>query len=324
MDVEVLLSSAVITTIISGIISFLASRRQAMLQYITGERKEWRDKIREIASNLNGAGYKDTLKLLSELKVRINAWGNKAVSTKYSSDAHIWELINEIESKEFKGKNIKDNLEKKQKQLVEYLALLLKDDWERSKKEVKGDFYNIISLLLFFASGIYFVISVLYLNNEDIGVYQLISILVVYVLMIVSVYVILWLEMKIICDCFLDGSVSKAPKKYNTRRLIFSILIAGAIFFVYMILYAYILQQFLAIISCGENDNMIILVSTFIFFPAVLLLYYAETNRMEKNFNYNNAINEIRIKYVEIKEAKKDKEEKNESRSSTELSAKEQ
>ena len=45
---------------------------------------------------------------------------------------------------------------------------------------------------------------------------------------------------------------------------------------------------------------------------------------MEKNFNYNNAINEIRIKYVEIKEAKKDKEEKNESRSSTELSAKEQ
>lgn len=75
MNTEMLLSSAVIAAILSGIISFLISRRQETLQYITGERKEWREKIREIAYNLNGANYKDTLKLLTELKVRINAFG---------------------------------------------------------------------------------------------------------------------------------------------------------------------------------------------------------------------------------------------------------
>ena len=77
MNTEMLLSSAVIAAILSGIISFLISRRQETLQYITGERKEWREKIREIAYNLNGANYKDTLKLLTELKVRINAFGNR-------------------------------------------------------------------------------------------------------------------------------------------------------------------------------------------------------------------------------------------------------
>lgn len=134
MNTEVLLSSAVIAAIFSGIVSYLLSRRQENLQYITGERKEWREKIREIASNLNDASYKDTLQLLAELKIRINAFGNKGTLISYSSDAHIWELINEIETKELK-KNI---LKLKQKQLIEYLSLLLKNDWERSKKEVRG------------------------------------------------------------------------------------------------------------------------------------------------------------------------------------------
>ena len=48
MNTEMLLSSAVITAILSGIISFFISKRQANLQYITGERKEWREKIREM------------------------------------------------------------------------------------------------------------------------------------------------------------------------------------------------------------------------------------------------------------------------------------
>ena len=107
MNTEMLLSSAVIAAILSGIISFFISRRQETLQYITGERKEWREKIREIAYNLNGANYKDTLKLLTELKVRINAFGNREVLVSYSSDAHIWDLINEIEKEEPKRNILK-------------------------------------------------------------------------------------------------------------------------------------------------------------------------------------------------------------------------
>lgn len=162
MNTEMLLSSAVIAAILSGIISFFISRRQETLQYITGERKEWREKIREITYNLNGANYKDTLKLLTELKVRINAFGNREVLVSYSSDAHIWDLINEIEKEEPK-RNI---LKLMQKQLIEYLSLLLKVDWERSKKEVRGDIYNTISLLLLLASEIFFIENLLYRMPE--------------------------------------------------------------------------------------------------------------------------------------------------------------
>lgn len=35
----------------------------------------------------------------------------------------------------------------KQKQLIEYLSLLLKFDWERSKKEAKGDIYNLTRII---------------------------------------------------------------------------------------------------------------------------------------------------------------------------------
>lgn len=44
MGIETILSSVVITTIISSVISFFISRRESNLHYITGERKEWREK----------------------------------------------------------------------------------------------------------------------------------------------------------------------------------------------------------------------------------------------------------------------------------------
>ena len=184
MNTEMLLSSAVIAAILSGIISFFISRRQETLQYITGERKEWREKIREIAYNLNGANYKDTLKLLTELKVRINAFGNREVLVSYSSDAHIWDLINEIEKEEPK-RNI---LKLMQKQLIEYLSLLLKVDWERSKKEVRGDIYNTISLLLLLASEIFFIVSIFCLHIEDLKVFHLISVSIEFFLLMLFMY----------------------------------------------------------------------------------------------------------------------------------------
>lgn len=43
MDIDILLGSAVIAAIFSGLVSYIISRRQGSLQYITGERKEWRE-----------------------------------------------------------------------------------------------------------------------------------------------------------------------------------------------------------------------------------------------------------------------------------------
>ena len=130
MEIEAILSSVVITTIISSVISFFISRRESNLHYITGERKEWREKIRYISCELQDANYKKTIKILTDLKVRINAFGNRENIISYNSDTHIWEIIGEIEKEEL---NIK-YLRQKQKQLIEYLALLLKFDWEKSKK----------------------------------------------------------------------------------------------------------------------------------------------------------------------------------------------
>lgn len=71
---------------------------------------------------------------MTDLKVRINSFGNN-VSERYDDDAHIWEVIKELEEKRISDKVLRQM----QEQLVEYLSLLLKMGWERSKREVKGN-----------------------------------------------------------------------------------------------------------------------------------------------------------------------------------------
>ena len=89
MEIKSIIGPAVIAAIISGIISYLSLWRKGNLQYITQERKEWREKMREIASALDGATYKKTLKILTKLKVRINAYGDEN-NYRYDEDGHIW------------------------------------------------------------------------------------------------------------------------------------------------------------------------------------------------------------------------------------------
>ena len=98
MDIGTLLGSTVIATFFSGLVSFIVSRRQENLQYITAERKEWREKIREIACRLDGASYKETLKILTELynyntevfinasKTIIDEYGYKGVQISNTQD----------------------------------------------------------------------------------------------------------------------------------------------------------------------------------------------------------------------------------------------
>ena len=46
-------------------------------------------KIRNITKKLDRASYYDTLDILTDLKVRINSFGNN-VSERYDDDVHIW------------------------------------------------------------------------------------------------------------------------------------------------------------------------------------------------------------------------------------------
>lgn len=153
-----ILTSAVISTLISSGVIYMNFQKENRLKYITQERKEWRNKLREIAYQLQGANVYYTMKLLTELKVRINTKGYevaKEIEEQVSKekqigkeereklnggcleDSHIWYLIFEFEKLRSNdcACNSKELISKQEK-MIDYISLLLKDDWERSKEEV--------------------------------------------------------------------------------------------------------------------------------------------------------------------------------------------
>ena len=154
---EFILGSVVVSTIISGIIGIYTSGRNNKLEYITKERSEWREEIRSCAEELRNISYQSTLRICDKLKVRINAFG-KRVSNRYSDDSHIWEVIGEIE----KDKCDMHRLHQLQSVLQEYLSLLLKWDWERSKREVQGEKLRCIKYIMWVISIIIYAVELIY------------------------------------------------------------------------------------------------------------------------------------------------------------------
>ena len=140
---SLLLGSTVIAALVTIFYNFIISSKHNELQYITAERKEWRTRIRKLERRLTEASYAETLKIINELKMNINAYGmDEKIIT---CDSHIWELIKKIESTSYN----QDNLKKDQRMLIDYIALLLKYDWERSKKEIKVDTSRILYIGIF-------------------------------------------------------------------------------------------------------------------------------------------------------------------------------
>ena len=163
MSIEIVLSSVVLSAIVSGVITYMIANKKSRLQYITDERKKWRDKIRKIVENLHNASYADTLSILTELKVRLNAFGANEHSKNYSKDIHIWQIISEIEETSLNKLQLKEN----QEQLIEYLALLLKIDWEKSKRGIRGNKCYTLSSLYFLTSSLCFSGIIIYYYTND-------------------------------------------------------------------------------------------------------------------------------------------------------------
>lgn len=131
MDIQLVLEISAIATGISAVIGYITFHKSSGLTYVTQERKEWRDAIRNIAAELEKCSYKKRRQVLVELKTRINAYGMEGQDE--LKDAHIWKLIQEIEECR------PDQYEELKSQMEKYLSALLKYDWERSKKEVYGN-----------------------------------------------------------------------------------------------------------------------------------------------------------------------------------------
>lgn len=295
VDMKTLLGSAVIAAICSGLISYIISRREGNLHYITGERKDWREKMRSIVRRLKGASYKETLKIMTELKVRINALGNNGISVKYSDDAHIWQVINDLENE----KPAKQILELKQKQLIEYISLLLKSDWERSKKEVKGDLYEIASWIVFGATGIFFVFLFWVCGiNKDISMPVLIAMIAVYILVSVFPNFILIPQIKDFSKSLIEGVITVKPKKHNYGKLLLCYLFECVSFFILLVANIFLVYVIFDTYGNQEKDIYIISIITMYAF-GLYLSYAAVTLNLEQEFRYTNAIEVIRYSFGE-------------------------
>lgn len=147
---KIVLSSSLLVGIVSAVVSLFNNKKNNNLKYITEDRRRWREEIRNIVDELENTNYYNRNKILQRLKVRINPYGKN--DNKISHDSHIWDVIGEIENascdKEFR---------EKKEQLVLYLSFLLKYDWERTKKEVSGN-WKVLGLLVTFLIGLLFLI----------------------------------------------------------------------------------------------------------------------------------------------------------------------
>lgn len=139
------IGSSAFGAVITFLFTWITNRKSNTLNYITDERRKWRDKIREIIIGIEsvkyaGKGNKSINNYLIQLEVNINPYG-KYNRMDYVRDGHIWDKINILrETKtEIEFENNKNTL-------LEYLKLMLKKDWERSKNEVRGYSYIAASI----------------------------------------------------------------------------------------------------------------------------------------------------------------------------------
>ena len=181
---QIMLGSGVFAAIISGMVSVLIAKKSNSLQYVTAERKVWREEIRGIVDGVGRSNNRDEIApYLTELESRINAYGYFEENN-YMHDAHIWKLITKImnDNHAEKGKFLKYK-----DLLVKFLALLLKHDWERAKKEVKGNVYNVAMMVMMIMSSVFYSIALL---SKNVAQHSLLSIIVFSVFMI-SIFAIL-------------------------------------------------------------------------------------------------------------------------------------
>ena len=148
-------------------INWLNNMQSGSFQYITGERKEWREKIRVIIEKIDrceygGVGEKEIYQYLTQLEVNINPIG-KHNPYNYAQDGHIWESIKKLREGEDE-----EEFNKQKRLLISYLSLLLKENWERSKSEIRGiDKSKIVHgmAVIFLIGYVYFLVSILKIEN---------------------------------------------------------------------------------------------------------------------------------------------------------------
>lgn len=180
--INVLLSSTFIAGVTVAVINALSNRKINFTQYFSKERNEWRREIRTIAEELeNCRSYRTLSAILTKLKLRINPYGknmkpveNNEVTVGMMQDAHIWKIIEEMENdRELKNFDVDKDY------LVMYLSLLLKHDWEKEKRDFKGNIYWVILIGTLILSFIYVTYNHFYVLKKGFNIEYMMWILLV-------------------------------------------------------------------------------------------------------------------------------------------------
>lgn len=146
-----ILTSSVISSLIVVLCNVFLNQKKNTLEYITNERSLWRKEVREIAEEI-GKADKDKLNVsLTKLKVRINIYDKFIPNKIDTGDSRLWKLIEICE------KNSDPELFKILKEkLIMMLSLMLKYDWEKSKKEVTVNRNNLLCVICIIVQVILF------------------------------------------------------------------------------------------------------------------------------------------------------------------------
>jgi len=129
-----LLSGAGLGAVLSAFLVFINNSKKNKLDYIVKERTEWRKKIEDIIEDLQVSSKRRSAFI--RLKSHINPYGYnldiKNTKDYFMKDGHIWDSL-------AKGKY---------KDIIYFLSLLLKHDWERRKQEAKFQYLNALSWIV--------------------------------------------------------------------------------------------------------------------------------------------------------------------------------
>lgn len=171
MEISSELIGVIVGALIAGFFALVQAFKNNNLQYVTKERSQWRDKIRKLMKDIDKSDYENIHYVLTDLKGNINAYGMHPSGSypedcmlDYQKDEHIRKIIDKIENCQSS-----DEYKVLRKRLVEYLALLLKFEWERHKLEVKGNNYILKSIGVFLIPYIFtFFYKIAYVNLSSI------------------------------------------------------------------------------------------------------------------------------------------------------------
>lgn len=157
-----ILGSTVISSIITTIFNYLQKNKDNKINNISSERTKWRNEIRKIAEKLssNTLTIEEFDEVLVRLKVRVNPLEHASaqeISVSHSFVKNKWvikngylsEVMDEIQQKRLHCDEIEEFANLKML-LIDRISILLKLDWERSKREIAGEIKDKIFIFFMF------------------------------------------------------------------------------------------------------------------------------------------------------------------------------